>query len=198
MKKTALLILSFIILCTACAAQAAGEWLPVFASIREAIDSTDGCAVIRDTDDYSLLLLELEGRYFRIVTLLDDHAKDLHKAAEAEPEGSRTPALEVFDEYAWALPVSYTEELPDKPKSQADLDALKGKTVQELQDNGFGIMILTGDISEIPDVIALDCGFYRYAFEVTNGESGYPQYMTIKSGKFDGFSYDALDIDYHP
>ncbi len=193
MKKTALLILTVIILCTVCAVQAEGNGLPVFASIQDAIDSTNVDLTVQDHQDNVVLLMEMDGRYIRMVTLLDDHAKDLYKAVEAEEHSDAD--IKAFEAYAWALPLSYTEELPDVPKSQAELDALKGKTVQELQDQGFGIIILPHNYEENPDIINLEYGSYKYEFEVTNGASGYPQFMTIKSGKFIGFSYAAFHID---
>ena len=77
--------------------------------------------------------------------------------------------MEAYDEYAWALPLSHIEELSETPKSQAELEA--------------------------PASIILECGFYRYRFEVTDAASGYPRLMTIKSGKFDGISRSAFDVD---
>ena len=94
MKKTALLILSLIVLFTACAAQAAENGLPAYASIRDALDSTNCYAEIRDNDDYVVLILDLEDRYIRVFTLLDDYAKALYRAAEAK-DFSR-PAMEAF------------------------------------------------------------------------------------------------------
>ena len=193
MKKTTLLILTVIILCTVCAAQAEGNGLPVFASIQDVLDSTTGELIVQDHKDNIVLLMELDGKYLRMVTLLDDHAKDLYKPMEAEDHS--VTDIKTFEAYAWALPLSYIEELPDVPKSQTELDDLKGKTVQELQDQGFGIIILPQNYEENPDVINLEYGSYKYEFEVTNGASGYPQFMTIKSGKLIGFSYAAFHID---
>ena len=192
MKKISLLVLSLILLCTACAAQAEEKELPAFTSARDAFDSTEGDVPNRACGDYLVLILEMDNRYIRMVTLLDDHAKELYKAVEADFSSS---AVQAFNEYALALPFSYTEELPEAPLSQAELDELKGKTVQELQEEGFGEMILSGDISEVPAAIDLEYGFYKYEFEVTNGASGFPQFMTIKSGKFNGFSDAAFEID---
>ena len=192
MKKISLLVLSVILLCAACLARAAEEELPVFTSARDVFDSTEGDVANRACEDYLVLILETDHRYIRMVTMLDDHAKDLYKVVEADFSSS---AVQAFNEYALALPFSYTEELPEPPLSQAELDELKGRTVQELQDEGFGEMILSGDISEVPAAIDLEYGFYKYEFEVTNGASGFPQFMTIKSGKFKGFSDAAFVID---
>ena len=194
MRKTALLILSIFILCTACAAQASEKDLPVFTSVRDAVDSTEGYAVIRDCSDYIVLILEMDGRYIRMVTLLDDPAKDLFRTMESEDFS--TAAVKSFEDYAWALPLSCSEELPEAPKSQAELDALKGKTVQELMDEGFGEeMILTESELENPVTIHLENGFYSYQFEVANGASGDSRLMTIISGKFCEFSRASFDIN---
>ena len=193
MKKITLLVLSVIILCTVRIARAAEKERPVFTSARDVFDSTEGDAANRACEDYIVLILETDNRHIRMVTLLDDHAKELYKAIEADDYS--ISAMEAFNEYALALPLSYAEELPEAPKSRAELDELKGKTVQELQDEGFGEMILSGNISEAPAAIDLEYGFYKYEFEVTNGASGYPQSMTVKSGKFNGYSRAAFDID---
>ena len=179
MKKITLLVLSVLLLCTICIAQAAEKERPVFTSARDIFDSMEGDIANRACEDYIVLILEMDNRYIRMVTLLDDHAKDLYKAIEADDYS--ISAMEAFNEYALRLPLSYAEEIPEAPKSQAELDELMGRTVQELQDEGFGEMILSGNISEVPVAIDLEYGFYKYEFEVTNGASGYPQFMSIKS-----------------
>ena len=135
MKKTVSLVLSVIILCAICVSQAEGKELPAFASIQEVIDSADNHIEIRDHSNAVVLILEKDGRYFRMVTLLDDHAKELYQFVEAENHSITD--IRTFEKYARALPLSYTEELPDVPKSQAELDELNGKTIQELMDEGF-------------------------------------------------------------
>ena len=194
MKKTALLVLSVILLCAVCASRAEGNELPVFATFRDALDSTKGYAEIREHEDYSVLILEKDGRYFRLITLLDDHAKQLHKAAEEEYS---TATAEACNAYTWALPVSSIEEL-EKPKDQAELDELTGKTVRALMDEGFGEeMIIDINEMESPVRIWLEYGSYKYEFAVTNAASGYPDSMTIESGKLDGFSRAAFSPDIH-
>ena len=194
MKKTVLLILSVFILCAVCAAQAEGNVLPVFTSIQDAADSTDDYIEIHDHSDDVVLIMERDGVYIRMVTLLDEHAKDLYKIFEAEDHSAT--AIKAFEQYAWALPLSYIEELPDVPKSQAELDSLKGKTIQELMDEGFGKEMII-DINEIefPVHIYLEHGSYKYEFEVTDAASGYPHLMTIISGKFSGLSRAAFIPD---
>ena len=194
MKKTALLVLSAIILCAVCVSQAEGKELPVFTSIQEVIDSTDCNLEIHDHSDRIVLILEKDGRYIRMVTLLDDQARDLYKNIEAEDHS--ITAIKAFEKYAWALPLSYTEDLPDVPKRQAELDELKGKTIQELMNNGFGDeMILYESELAAPVSILLEYGSYKYEFKVTNASGGDPYLMTIKDAKYNGFSRSAFDID---
>ena len=129
MKQIALLLLSLIILCTACSAQAAEKELPVFTSIWDAVNSTEGYAEVHDNEDYAVLIVNMDDRYLRMFSLLDD------KTAKANDYP--TDLLDVYAEYAWSLPLSCIEELPE-PLSQAELDGLKGKTLQQLMDDDFG------------------------------------------------------------
>lgn len=193
MKKPALLILSLIILCTACAAQAAENGLPAYASIRDALDSTDCYAEIRDNEDSVVLILCMEDRYIRIITLPDDYAKALYRAAEAK-DFSR-PAMEAFDAYAWKLTPAVIEELPGTPKSQAELDGLIGKSVRDLINEGFGEEILVSEGGwENPTHIELEYGLFRYAFEVTVPSDDLKEMMVLRA-EYSGLSRAAFAAD---
>ena len=189
MKKV-ISVIMMIVLCLAFGAPASGEKLPEFATIREALDSTNSYAEIREDDGYLVLCLELDGRYIRLVTLTDDRAKELYAAVETAEYG--TAAMEAFDAYAWALPVSRIEEISGLPMGQAELDGLKGKTVQELTENGFNREIILSEGEWVrPTAIMLESGFYRYRFDVetTGGE---PCDMTVKNAQFAGFAKAAF------
>lgn len=189
MKKL-ISVIMMIMLCFACCAPASGEKLPEFATIMEALDSTDGYAEIREDDGYLVLCLELDGRYIRLVTLTDDRAKELYAAAESAEY--RTDAMETFDAYAWTLPVSHIEEISGLPKEQAELDSLRGKTVQELTENGFNREIILSEGEWVlPTAIMLESGFYRYRFDVET-TSGEPCDMIVKDAQFAGFAKAAF------
>ena len=193
MKKIISLILSAVILCTAAAAQA-GEAPPVFGTIREALDSAEGYAVVRDCEDCIILLLETENGYYRIITLLDDHAKELYRKTIEEDYSAS--AREALENYAWALPPDVAEKLPEAPKDRTELDSLTGKTVRELMNEGFGEeMIVYQNELEAPVHINLEYGFYTYEFEVNDAATGDPDIMTVRSGKFIDFSRAAFEID---
>ena len=193
MKKTLLLVLSAIILCLACAAHAAGKEPPAFASVRDVLERTEGYLEIVGGEEYIVLILEEDGRYIRMAALTDDHAKDLYQAATGEDYS--VSAMEAYNDYTYTLPFSYMEELDDTPMNQAELDGLKGKTVQELFDEGFGEEIINQDEIGAPVHIFLEKGLFRYEFELDHAASGDPRIMTVRSGKYYGFSRSAFDVD---
>lgn len=193
MKKTALMALTAVILCTACAAPTEGIGLPVFTSVRDVLDSTEGYEVtIHEHESDIVLILEMDGRNIRMGVRLDGHAKNLYKTLR-ETDFS-APAREAFEAYAWTLPLSFTEEL-EAPLTRAELDGLAGKTLRELMDAGFGEeMILSPEQLASPVSISLEYGFYKYEFDVTNIASGDPYIMTVRSVKPNGFSRAAFRI----
>ena len=194
MKKIVLSVLSVTILCLACAAPAAAEEPPAFTSVREVTDRTEGDLAIVTHEDCMVIMLETGGRYYRMAVLPDDRARDLNRTATGDDYS--VSAMEAFNNYAWTLPVSYTEELTEQPMTQAELDGFIGKTVRELMDNGFDSeMIIDKDELESPVRIYLDRGFFRYEFETDNAETGYPDLMTVRNGKLSGFSRAAFDFD---
>ena len=55
-------------------------------------------------------------------------------------------------------------------------------------------MIIDKEELEAPVHVCLESGLFRYAFEVDHADSGYPSIMTVKNGKFSGFSRAAFDL----
>ena len=168
---------------------------------RDAVDAAGEFVTVGGDLDYLAAVIEKEGKYIRSVTLLDDHARELYMAAmAAEASGD---AFEVFQAYAWSLPISYTEEITAKPKPQAELDALAGKTVGELAEEGYVFFGAGGGV-DLPTVIDLSCGLFVYEFEV---DASFDQYLEqedwdklknlkVKSGKLSVFSSLATNLDY--
>ena len=194
LKIALLLILTAAILCLACVAQAEEKELPAFTSIRDVLDHGEGNVFIVGHADTIVLILDMDGRYFRMAALLDDRAKELYRASTGED--FNVSDMEAFNDYAYTLPFSMTEEITETPMDQAELDGLIGKTIQELMDAGFSKeMIIDKEELESPVHIYLDNGIYQYAFEVEDASSGYPYLMTVTSGKLNGFSRAAFEID---
>lgn len=191
MKKLAALILAILMFCTVYGVMASED--PYFHTIREALDTSEGYAAINETDDFVTLILEKDGKTLRVVTMMDEHAKDLYLTAMAEEDSS---AFEAFDAYAWNLPVSYSEEITAVPLEQAELDALAGKTIrdimQEWQCKGF---VTSSSSGNDKTVILLDYGLYHYSFEVE--DQGNKELAKVITGEMTGFSRAAFDLSCH-
>ena len=175
--------------------------LPRSQSFRDAVD-TAGKSVTVGTDiDYLVAAMEKDGKYLRVVTLTDDHARELYMASMRAKDSGES--FETFSKYAWSLPVSYTEEITAKPKEQAELDAKAGKTVGELMEEGYDLYGSGGGIN-MPTVVDLSYGLFNYEFEVEASFEEYQEYrdrdelgrLKVKSGKLSGFSGIATDPDY--
>lgn len=188
--------------CAVCAAPPQPEKQEPEISFREAVEAA-GEFVSTDGDmDYFAVAMEKDGKFIRMVTLTDEHAKELYTAAmEAEDSGE---AYEAFQEYTWSLPVTYTEVFTEMPKEQAELDALYGKTVGELLEEGYSFYGISGGSYE-PTIVYLSYDPFVYEFET---DAPFEQYydgedwvgtdgITVKNGMFSGFSGLATDLHYH-
>ena len=136
---------------------------PLFHTIREALDTSEGLAQISETDDFVTLILDRNGKYYRAVTMMDATAKELYQAAMA---AGTTAVFELFDEYTWRLPVSKTEEITAAAKEQTELDELAGAKVREIMDAwGCRDFIYSQETDDEPIIITLENGLFTYAFE---------------------------------
>ncbi|QUC67243.1 hypothetical protein [Aristaeella hokkaidonensis] len=190
MKKLAALVLAILMFCSVYGVMASED--PYFHTIREALDISEGYAAINETDDYVILILEKDGKTLRVVTMMDESAKELYQTAMAEEDSS---AFEMVDAYAWNLPVSYTEEITAMPLEQAELDALAGRAIRDImrewQCRGF----VTSSSGNDKTVISLDYGMYKYSFEVE--DQGDMELAKVIKGEVSGFSRAAFDLSCH-
>ena len=72
-----------------------------------------------------------------VAVLLDGRAKDLYRTAQAEDYS--TSAMEAFNAYAWSLPLSYTEELTEKPFIGISSNQVEGAKYATSKDNTVNI-----------------------------------------------------------
>lgn len=190
MKKLAALVLAILMFCSVYGVMASED--PYFHTIRAALDISEGYAAINETDDYVILILEKDGKTLRVVTMMDESAKELYQTAMAEEDSS---AFEMVDAYAWNLPVSYTEEITAMPLEQAELDALAGRAIRDImrewQCRGF----VTSSSGNDKTVISLDYGMYKYSFEVE--DQGDMELAKVIKGEVSGFSRAAFDLSCH-
>ena len=193
MKKAVSVILVILMLGPAYGAMASGE--PLFHTIREALDTSEGLAQISETDDFVTLILEWNGKYYRAVTMMDATAKELYQAAMA---AGTTAVFELFDEYTWRLPISKTEEITAAAKEQTELDELAGAKVREIMDAwGCSDFIYSQETDDEPIIITLENGLFTYAFETERTGYDDMENLRVTSGKFYGFSRAAFDLTCH-
>ena len=201
--QKALMILAAVIVLLASFSQAAQEDLPVFASFGEAADAAGDFSLVTEDEDYLSVVTVWNKKVIRAISMTDDYAKELYLSAlesENPDEG-----LNAFKTYARSLPVTRTEEITVLPKEQAELDALAGKTVGELEEEGFFVCGSGGGVDS-PTVIYMTYGFYDYAFEADASFSEYRihldrddlESLTVKGGEVYGFSGLAAMPDYNP
>lgn len=200
MKKIIAVILALALLCAVCGTLAEE---PQFATFGDAVAAAGEEPVSGGTDEYMTVIVEKDGKFFRVVTMLDDEAKELDAAVleAADVEA----AFAAFDEYVRTLPVSYTEELTAPPKDQAELDALAGKTIADLEAAGYEYYSSGTGSAEDEIVFTMDSGLYAYDFIV---DANFDEYLKLEekddfdglkvlSGKFAGPSIFATELNYH-
>ena len=205
MKKTVIsLLLVFAVLfsfCSACFAEA--DPLPEFSTFGEAVYAAGENPVTGGNHDYMAVIVEKDGKYYRVVTTLDDCAKELDDAiSEAE---DITAAFEAYYAYVYTLPVSSVEQITAQPKDQAELNACAGKTIADLEAAGYQTTS-SGTWGE-PDLIVFEMtdGLFRYEFEVDADFDTYSEKqdkdeletLVVRSGKFAGVSSTAANLRYH-
>ena len=187
--------------CNVCGAPLRQENPSLSIRFSDAVEAAGEFVSVGGDIDYLAVVTEKDGKFIRMVTLTDDHAKELYMAVMgAEDSGE---AYEAFQAYAWSLPVTYTEELTVKPKEQAELDTLAGKTVDELVKDGY-ILCGSGGGVDLPTVVDLSYGLYNYEFEADASFEAYQELLDredleslrVKSGMLSGFSGFAANPDW--
>lgn len=175
------------------------QFAPV--DFRTAVNAAEEPVSIGGDIDYLSLVTFKAGKHVRMVTLLDDRARELYMAAMARDAADN--AYDVFSDYAWSLPVTYVEEITQKPKKQAELDALTGKTVADALQQGYVISGSGGGLY-IPTTVDLAFGMFDYTFEADATFEEYMEHnekedlgsLKLKSGKLSGYSPYSSDLEY--
>ncbi len=134
MKKLMTILLAVTLLC---AATAFADELPAetdsfrFETFGDAVATMEEGDSFAILDGYTVAVIMRDGRCFRVVAPLDDHAKELY-AAYLEDGDYSIDKFTALSEYSRTLPVQYSEELAVVPYTQKELDAMAGKTIEEV------------------------------------------------------------------
>ena len=176
-----------------------------FATIGEAMASEGFTGVIGGDDQHYVVAMEKDGAYIRLVADLDDEARRLGEATlEYVDADTLEAAFNAYNEYVKTLPVAYEEKITAQPLTQEELDALAGKTLQELEDAGYEhVSSEMGENDEATYTVSF--GLYEYNLLLNETYTVYQQHddsgfigdLTVKSAAFAGLSRNAAELRYH-
>ena len=225
MKKIIAAILVLVMLCAACSTLAEETEKPVFETYGDVWQAAGNSPVTGGNDDCITIVLEKDGKILRVVTYLDETAREKLAVLNTELSDEEYIVLDQeYFEYLCSLPVSYTEEITAVPLDQETLNNFVGKTWKDLENAGFD-MVLAGlffpdlemedadaePAEELQDseiaVIDVSNGMYRYflTLDITRGE--YIEFrendrqmddLTIRNINYAGPSWNAANPDYLP
>lgn len=203
------------------APSASGEDPFRFATFNDAAKAAAGEYTV-SSEGYAVAVIERDGCYFRAVTLFDERAKELYAAYldKLEPETGNNPDDEWSALYTYlsVLPVDYTEELTVVPFTQEELDAMAGKTLEEVMSEPWELQMRHNpeDAGAGKDVaFPMVRGFCEYElvinepFEVYQERLAGDRYdpvtamslknyldLTVKSVKYTGVSNNMTNLQY--
>ena len=176
---------------------------PLFATIGEAMEADGYTGMAAGYAENYVVIVERDGKYIRVVAEMDEEGRQLNDAISEA--GDIEAAFEAYDEHAKALPVIYTEEFTAAPKDRAELDALAGKTISDLEEAGYTVSASGTGSKEDEAVFTMACGLYEYdmilnePFDVyeEHEENGTCGELTVKNAAFAGLSRNATELRFH-
>lgn len=213
MKKILALVLALVMLFTAAAfaEEEEGKLPPMYATLGDAVAAAGEEHVPFGgiPGQYYAAVTSENGTYYRHVAYYDDKMAELDKAIEDVDMDQENfaekldAAFEASRVYSMTLPVAFSEMFTAVPMGQEELDALAGKTVGELNGDGF-----SEDYSEQAEdgvLLKMSKGLFVYAFVLDANmdsyqeavEAGTVRELVIKSGKYDSISDWAFDRRFH-
>ena len=176
-----------------------------FATIGEAMASEGYTGIAGGDDQYYVVAVERDGAYIRLVADMDDEARRLGEEPMKYEDAERLEAaFNAYNEYVKTLPVAYEEKITAQPLSNEELDALAGKSLQELEEAGFEhISSDMGKNDEATYTVSL--GLYNYDLLLNetytvyqqHSDSGFIGDLTVRSAAFAGLSHKAAELRYH-
>ena len=232
MKKTLAILLSLMLACAALGAAAEGaqtpaaaepaeaeapavteapaqpaEAAPLFATVGEAMEKGEATGSgTTFNDEQFVTVVRYNDRFIRVVASMDKETMAQLEALFASEDYENMAAKQ--DALFAPRPVLYTDDLTDAALSQAELDALAGKSVAELTAQGFELTSTgtTEDETGAYITCGMIYGLFEYAFVMNESAQAYDQ--LIDSGNYDPLtvrssmgvtdaSYNATDLSWH-
>ncbi len=177
-----------------------------FATIGEAMESEGYTGVAGSDEERCVVVVELDGEYVRQAADLDETARALNAAIlENQDADALAAAFEAYTAYIQTLPIVYVETITDLPKDQAELDALAGKTLLEVEEAGYELSAYESGPND-EAFFTVSCGLFDYTLTLNETNTAYLAQeengdigsLTVQSVRFAGPSRNAVDPQYHP
>ena len=203
MKKVLLVLLVLVMLAGAAAAQKPAALS--FATMGEAMASEGYTGIACADDQHFAVVVTQKGAGIRLVADLDEKARELGEATLVYVDAETLEAaFEAYNAYLETLPVAYEEEITAQPKDRAELDALAGKTLLEVEAAGYEPSS-TEMGEDDAAVYTVSSGLYDYDLLLNetyteymeHEENGYIGDLTVKSASLAGLSRNAAELRYH-
>ena len=164
-----------------------------FATVGQALEKADVTWSSFWDAEHCILVIQSGERIIRVVADLDRDTGDKLLAiafSDMDPDAKAAREKELIA----ALPVSSAEDITASPKTQAELDAAVGKTIRELENEGYEIQSYGygGENNEVSFEMA--SGIFVYQFVVNETAENFEKLaetedfsgLTVKSASFTG------------
>ncbi len=217
MKKIISLVMSLLMLCTVMGGFAEeGRISPLYATVGEAMDDSMENRVIAGgvPEQYFAVVTQKDGKYYRSVAYCDEKLNELNEALnsldyEAEDFFEKhEAAMQAVEDYMKTLPIAYSEEFTAAPLTDEEMEATIGKTLSQLEEEGFELGSNGTESDENDELIivySLRYGVYDYFCEV---DADFDQYieaqendtqgdLKVKGIKLAGITEWGYDMRFH-
>ncbi|MBO4377629.1 MAG: hypothetical protein J5889_01605 [Clostridia bacterium] len=180
--------------------QPAQDPAPLFETIGQAIEEGEYDGRFGTTEEYHIIVIEKDGEYIRVIGLKDEKANQLDE--EIFTADDWEAARGEYEAYANTLPVVRTEVLTQPILSEEELDAFVGKTLGDLEAEGFE-SVGSGQNGEEVEFI-FNYGLYTYRFVVNESPEQYEAALendgsyafTVRSASLYELSSNVYNLDY--
>ncbi len=216
-EKILALFLAAVMLCGATGVLAEeGQGAPLYATVGEAMEACPENRVIAGgvPEDYYAVVTEKDGKYYRSVAYYDETLNELYNTLmnldyEAEDFFEKHEAAsQAMDDYLKTLPIAYTEEFTAQPLTDEEMQAMVGKTLAQLTEEGFesgSNGTEPGEGDEILIVYSMRFGVYDYSCTVDADfdaylaaqENGTEDSLTVKSVALAGITEFGFEKRFH-
>ena len=176
-----------------------------FETIGDAMASEGYTGIACGDDQHFVVVVKQDDSYIRMVADLDEKAKELGEATlEYTDADTLEAAFAEYNAYIETLPVSYEEEITAQPMTREELDALKGKTLLEVEEAGYESS--SSEMGENDTAIyTVSFGLYNYNLLLNetyteymeHNDNGFIGDLTVNSAEFAGLSHNAAALSYH-